>query len=331
MKRTVRKPAQPTGVPHTRTGARPSGSTERFASLVRPDLTGAEVGLLGLADDLGVRLNGGRAGAADGPGAIRGALGRYGVAEPAGIRWPVVGDAGDVVPAAGSGEAALARTHDRVVESAAHVAGRVALPIGLGGGHDLTYPFVRGVMQAKGKRGGRWAGVYFDAHLDVRPTVGSGMAFRKLIDESGIGSLLVIGANTLVNKREHAEWFAGHGGVFADDDLGERAMAGELDAEGITEVLGEFDHLFVSFDLDVLDGSHAPGVSAVNPAGLSVREGARLLSVLCQHPKLACLDIMELCPTHDEPAGGPGRTARVAAHMLLSAVQGWKVGRLLRG
>jgi arginase family enzyme len=56
-----------------------------------------------------------------------------------------------------------------------------------------------------------------------------------------------------------------------------------------------------------------------------------LLSVLCQHPKLACVDIMELCPTHDEPASGPGRTARVAAHLLLTAVQGWKVGRLLRG
>ena len=38
-------------------------------------------------------------------------------------------------------------------------------------------------------------------------------------------------------------------------------------------------HLFVSFDLDVLDAAHAPGVSATNPAGWTVREAAAWVGI----------------------------------------------------
>src|SRR6056297_4226376 len=58
------------------------------------------LGLLGLADDLGVELNGGRVGAAKGPDAFRAALASYGAADSvalADFRVPVV-DVGNVVP-----------------------------------------------------------------------------------------------------------------------------------------------------------------------------------------------------------------------------------------
>ena len=75
---------------------------------------------------------------------------------------------------------------------------------------------------------------------------------------------------------------------------------------------------FVSFDLDVLDASHAPGVSAMNPAGWSTAAATRMLLALAQSPRLRCIDFMELCPAHDPE----GRTARVAAHMLLTTLRG---------
>jgi hypothetical protein len=57
---------------------------DRFATTVaRTDPAGCRVALLGMPDDLGVRMNGGRVGAAEGPYAFRSALARYGTKRPA--------------------------------------------------------------------------------------------------------------------------------------------------------------------------------------------------------------------------------------------------------
>src|SRR5262249_12704898 len=172
----------PVEVPFTKPGVWPDGmDPSRMASHVHQTLPIAcRVAILGLADDLGVRLNHGRPGAAGGPPAFRAALARYGVAPPAGWTWPVVVDAGDIVPAPGHDEAALHETHNRVTAAVSAVLDAGLFPIGIGGGHDLTFPFVRAIAHRRRTGARPLTGVYFDAHLDVRETAGSGMAFRRL-------------------------------------------------------------------------------------------------------------------------------------------------------
>jgi len=80
---------------------------------------------------------------------------------------------------------------------------------------------------------------------------------------------------------------------------------------------------FVSFDLDVLDAAHAPGVSAPNPAGWSTREAERAVLACGADARVRCFDLMELCPTHDEG----DRTARVAAHLFLAFLAGFAARR----
>ena len=122
---------------------------------------------------------------------------------------PLVFDAGDITPADGNDAAALHRTHARVSEAVAAVLDLGLFPIAVGGGHDLTFPFVRAVIEHHRSRGIRVAdGVYADAHLDVRDTAGSGMPFRRLIEDCGVARLNVDGLNPLVNSREHHAWFA---------------------------------------------------------------------------------------------------------------------------
>jgi formiminoglutamase len=252
-----------------------------------------------LPDDLGVRLNQGRPGAAEGPGAFRAALAGYGVAEPCdGLTGScAIFDAGDIAPAPGTTPQALMETHRRVRAASRALCSMGLFPIAIGGGHDLTYPFVAGVIDATGPE--PFVGVYFDAHLDVRETLGSGMPFRRLIEDCGVRQLHVEGLNPFANTREHHAWFHAHGGR--------------------TEPLTHSDaqHLFCSIDLDVLDASHAPGVSAMHPAGWSVRELAARVDAIAADPKLRCMDIMELSPPHDVG----DRTARVAAQIFLVAVR----------
>ncbi len=298
-------------IPHVRPGVWPEGiSAGRMASRIRRDShEGCRVGLIGLPDDLGVRLNGGRPGASEGPTAFRAALAKYGTAEPAGFAWPAVFDAGDVVPAEGDDARALEETHRRVTEAALSLHEAGLFPIAVGGGHDLTYPFVRAaVVHVRKKRPQAvFGGVYFDAHLDVREEVGSGMPFRRLIEDCKLASLNCVGASAFVNSREHLEYFASKGGAINGKPLGGGPPA-------------KVDAAFVSLDLDVFDQSFAPGVSAMNPSGLGTGQVSGTLTQLAASGEPVCFDIMELCPKHDEG----GRTARVAAHMFLCFVMGLK-------
>lgn len=272
-------------------------ATGRFASTIRTDSPdGCAIALIGLPDDTGVRMNNGRTGAAGGPKAFRAALARYGAALPACGPLPLVFDAGDIMPTG-----SLDKTHERVTEATAALLDRGLFPIAIGGGHDLTFPFVRAVAAKYPKL----TGVYFDAHLDVRETAGSGMPFRKLIGECGVGALHLHGFQPLVNSKEHLAWF--------------RANGGRTHLDPARVDLPKTKDLFVSFDLDVLDAAHAPGVSALNPCGWSVREAEAWMLVCGANKRVRCFDLMELNPAHDPD----GRTARVAAHLFLTFLQGF--------
>ena len=354
-------------VPHCQPGVWPTDiPPARFAAHIQQALpTGCRVALLGLPDDLGVRLNCGRPGAAEGPTAFRAALARYGVAEPdpremmqfnysdtphwkeiskRRAEWlerpvyPRVFDAGDVVPSKGDDEAALAETHDRVSAAAAALVEARLFPIAIGGGHDLTYAFIRGVsrgLKTLGAESGtagqaltgtvsessKSACIYLDPHLDVRPTHGSGMSFRKLLEEKIIGCALNVGFSPLVNSKEHVDW-ACRNYVYSStsDEIRSKDIA-ELAPKPLLRLS---DHIYCSFDIDVLDQSIAPGVSAMNPDGLTVGMAAKALLGITRISSLRCLDFMELCPPHDDR----GRTARVAAHLFLIALSGLMQGPL---
>ncbi|MEO0631838.1 MAG: arginase family protein, partial [Planctomycetota bacterium] len=161
--------------------------------------------------------------------------------------------------------------------------------------------FVRGVAAAVG---GIPAGVYLDAHLDVRDTEGSGMPFRRLVEQCGVQRLDVVGLDPFVNSREHTQWFTEHGG--------------RIDAIAVQDNWSD-DPMFFSIDLDAIDAAHAPGVSARNPSGMSTTDAAAWASAAGRCDRVRCFDIMELCPPRDEGA----RTTRLAAHLFLSFLKGF--------
>lgn len=282
-------------IPHTQPAPWPDAiPASRFASRIRQTPDACRIALIGLPDDTGVRLNKGRPGAAEGPAALRAALARYGVADPAGWEWPPVYDAGDVQPAGDD----LHATHDRVTEAVSALLDLGLFPIAIGGGHDLTFPFVRAVAA----RHGPLHTVYFDPHLDVRETDGSGMPFRRLIETGASNALTILGFQPLANTREHVRWFESHDGRTADDAptapwpvFANRASS-------------------VSLDMDVLDQAFAPGVSAMNPRGWTPTQAEHWVDAAGRNPGVHCFDIMELSPPNDTS----GRTARLAAHLLLT-------------
>lgn len=362
-------------IPHTIPARWPTVAAGRFAATIRTDSPeGCVVALVGLPDDTGVKLNGGRIGAREGPTAFRAALATYGVAWD-GLRDRAtdvkVFDAGDVEPAldgadAASDEATLFETHRRVEEALSGVHAMGLIPVCIGGGHDLTLPTVRALAKHVGGGGGGGAvgGVNFDAHLDVRTRVGSGMAFRRLIEDRHLDGrrFTQYGLGRFANDADDLTWLRGQGTrlMFADEILSmQRSLihGPSSEAAGLWDVVGanapsaaapcaagpddrgainptpasqrsnialearshQERTLFLSLDLDAIDSSQAPGVSASNPSGLSVHHAAQLAESAGREPRVRHFDIMELCPSHDVA----GRTARVAAYLFMSFLAGF--------
>lgn len=283
--------------PHTTPAKWPSDLPDsKFASLIRSKPEGCQIGLIGVPDDTGVKLNHGRPGAKAGPSAMRAALSRYGVAQPHDWDWVNIWDAGDVEVVHGD----IHATHERVTIATKAIIEHGLFPIMIGGGHDLTFPFVRAIAESHKPM----HGIYFDAHLDVRDETGSGMPFRRLIESGAADSLRVHGLDPYANSRAHVEWFSAHGGHIDGRTPNDDWLA---------------QPTFVSLDMDVFDAAYAPGVSALNPCGWTPQQAEEWVYNAGRHDQVKCFDIMELSPPHDDD----GRTARLGARMLLAFTRGF--------
>jgi formiminoglutamase len=266
-----------------------------------------------------VRLNGGRVGARGGPTAFRAALGRYGVPWDGVRRRPLdvpVYDAGDVTPAPGDDEQALLATHARVRSAVAALHASGLVTIAVGGGHDLSLPALGAVSTALGRALG---GVNLDAHLDVREKVGSGMPFRRLIEGQHVEPrrFVELGLGRFVNDESDLEWLRARGGTAIH---AEAIFEHGLDHRAALELSTAEGPGFLSIDLDALDQSVAPGVSAPNPLGLSLSNATRLAEAAGARPEIRHFDMMELNPSYDPD----GRTARAAALLFLHFIAGFR-------
>jgi arginase len=79
-------------------------------------------------------------------------------------------------------------------------------------------------------------------------------------------------------------------------------------------------HLHVSFDVDSMDPSIAPGTGTPVPGGLTYREGHLIMEMLHDSDLVASLDIVEVNPYLDRA----GETARLAV-ALISSLFGRKI------
>lgn len=186
------------------------------------------------------------------------------------------------------------------------------IPLTLGGDHTLTLP----ILRAAEKHHGPLGLIHIDAHADINDEmfgekIAHGTTFRRAFEEG------------LLNPRRVAQVGLRGSGYSADDfdwsrERGFRVVQAEecwhrslepLIAE-IRDDLGE-GPVYLSFDIDALDPSLAPGCGTPEMGGLTGPQALELVRG-CRGLQLIGCDLVEVSPPYDPS----GNTALIGANLL---------------
>jgi formiminoglutamase len=287
----------------------------RWHQMVKPLVPGCEPGvvLVGFACDEGVRRNGGRVGAKDGPRAIRAAL--------ANLAWhqerPVY-DAGDVRCDDGDMEGA----QSRLAVVVANVISAGHRPLILGGGHETAWGTFQGIVAAKPQA---TVGVInIDAHLDLRADEpgNSGTPFNQMAkwcEKNGRPfHYLCLGTSMASNTRALFER-AGKLGAAWLPDVGLYWPADRDSLPIINKFVEPMGVVHLSIDLDVLPASIMSAVSAPAGYGVSLACVLALVQYVRRLRKTAAVDVVEFNPTLDHDRNA----VRVAAYLVWDTALWW--------
>ncbi len=208
-------------------------------------------------------------------------------------------------------------------------------PIVLGGDHSIAIGTIFGVLQHKKNLGVIW----FDAHGDINTPDTSpsgnihGMPVAVLL---GMGNkeLTGIGGEKSFLKKENIVYIGSR-----DLDGGERKAMKEqgikvftmheIDDIGIKKVMEEAikiagdgtDGIHVSFDMDGLDPSIAPGTGTKVPGGMNYREGHYALELIAKSEKLVSAEFVEVNPLLDNS----NMTGKAASALIGSLMGEWLI------
>ncbi len=288
----------------------------RWWQCVKPYTPNAEPGLvlIGFACDEGVRRNGGRIGAKDGPRAIRKALSNL-----AWVPNDEIYDIGDLSCEGENLETAqkeLAATVGSVIQAGHH-------PLVIGGGHETAWGTFQGIASALPDRS---IGIInLDAHFDIRPDKRStsGTPFAQMAAQSATHRwefrYLPLGISSTSNTLATFDRARELGIDFLFDEQMELQQTGFV-LDRLLPFIQTSDVVFLSIDLDVLPPWIMPAVSAPSARGIALEMVELVIDTVANSGKLEAVDVVEFNPQFDTNQ----LAARTAAR-LIARFQEWVI------
>ncbi|MDF2619547.1 MAG: agmatinase [Xanthobacteraceae bacterium] len=301
-----------------------SGSVPRFAGLPTfmrlpvAEPSEVDIAILGVPFDLGTTN---RAGTRHGPRELRNqsSLMRrvHHVTGLSPYDRARVADCGDVV----IDPFDLMRSLDIIAAHYAGVREAGALPLTGGGDHLITLPILRGLA-----KDGPVGLIQFDAHSDTYDSFfndsryNHGTPFRRAIEEGLVDPkrFVQIGLRGAISDAGNYDYARGMGVriIFIE----------ELVARGVEDVMAEARAIvgnkptYVTFDIDGIDPSQAPGTGTPEIGGFSTREAQQMVRLL-DGLDIIGADLVEVAPPFD-PSGLTALTGATIMFELLCVLAG---------
>ena len=205
------------------------------------------------------------------------------------------------------------------------------MPIMLGGDHCLAIGAIAAVAAHARAQGKKLRVLWLDAHADFNT---SDITPSGNIHGMPVACLCGLGPDVLVN-------LGAPGPALKPDEIrqigirsvdrGEKRLVKEygldiydmryIDEIGMRRVMEEAldgvdadTHLHVSFDVDMLDPSIAPGTGTRVPGGVNYREAQLMMEMIADTGRMASLDLVEVNPALDKR----NATAKLAVELVES-------------
>ncbi|HVK62057.1 MAG TPA: agmatinase [Bdellovibrionales bacterium] len=193
----------------------------------------------------------------------------------------------------------LEKTYERIEEFFGKILAQNKRTIAVGGDHSTTLPILR---QMRKKHGKPLAFVHFDAHLDTYPPAWDmdfhhGSFARHAVEEGLVDPKRyhMIGIRGPLTGADDLDFVKKHGvTVHTMDEIRDGGV------KKLVQSLPDFgDHpTYISYDVDCLDPSCAPGTGTPVPGGLTTYEVQQILRGLKMR-NLVGADIVEVSPPFD--------------------------------
>ena len=253
------------------------------------DLQGVDVAVLGVPFDLATTN---RPGSRLGPRGIR--------AASASLAWEqcvqgwdfspleelAIVDYGDCPFDAGAPD----RVPEAIYRQARDILATDTALLSLGGDHFISYPLLR----AHAEKHGPLALIHFDAHSDTWEDEGARIDHGTMFFHATKDGLVVPEASAQIGLRTYNESTLGFN-IFDAVAVHERGAA--TIAEQVRALVGDRP-CYLTFDIDCLDPSFAPGTGTPVVGGLSSHQALQLLQHL-RGINLVGMDVVEVAPPYD--------------------------------
>jgi agmatinase len=201
---------------------------------------------------------------------------------------------------------------DQINEVFSKIVSKEKIPIMMGGDHSITRDVIKAIASEKGPL----SLVYFDAHPDFVSSTQNyyGSVFYDVLPHIDPKTSLQIGIRTpeqeeLDNLKKYEIK------VITPFDIVEKGVK-EI-SNLISQKIGK--NVYISFDMDCIDPSFAPGVSVPVPMGLKNVEAVYLLKAIVEQG-IVGMDIMEVCPSYDIK----DRTSHLASRIISEVISSCK-------
>ncbi len=228
----------------------------------------------------------------------------------------------------------IAHTCLRLMEMTEHAADQSKAPLVLGGDHSISVGTVAGIANHYRKAGDKIGLIWIDAHPDMNTPQSSpsgnvhgmplacsiGLGPRELSHLGGYApkvdpaNVAIIGLRS-VDEAERELVRAAGVHAFTMRDLDERGLRRVIQ-EAIERVSKGTAGFHLSFDMDAVDPSEAPGVGTPVRGGITYREAHLAMETICDSGRMTSMEIVEVNPVLDEA----NRTALLGVELVMSAM-----------
>jgi formiminoglutamase len=240
------------------------------------------------------------------------------------LRDLVVRDLGDVeIPLID-----VEQGHANVAEAATAIFAHAPafVPVFIGGDHSVLRPLVQGLSAGRADVE-RIGIVHFDAHLDAQVLdfcgPHNGTPLRGLLGD-GVGvearNIAQIGISGFCNAEYYRDYVRTEGTtVFTARDVA-RGDIEQIVADAYAVAADGTDAVYVTFDIDCMELSCAPGTGASISGGLTPWQAMEALYALGGRDKVVALELSEIDPSRDFG----DMTSRLGMKLILSYLAGLK-------